>query len=553
MSAMLIFQAISMGRFISYNNQRWREYISTANGNIAASLNTMGENIRSMAFYIASFESFKSLYFPDRSAIPDTASMVSSVFHSVRFISTYYPIIKDVAVVGLNALPFSYYLGYGYGFMELMRNDYEFDDPYAMESKFFYFSGQDYFVYVTPISSTFSTTGNSKKIASCIFICDLNYIRELVDIYTGDEMVNFSVYDESGRIIVSGGHEENNNTNIEIRSTAENMGLTIVAAWDTVGIAEKNNITIRFIGDFFVFSSILLVAITVVVIILLRIKIAHPISGLVDSMGSIGNKPLHKRLNRSHIDEIDHIVEGVNALLDEIADYTQKSLASQRKLYEMELQKNAAEIYALQSQINPHFLNNTLQCIRGIAISRGINEIADISLGMSELFRYAMNYGDRVKTREEIYIIQQYITIIKIRFQNRFDFSFDIAPETLDIEICRMVLQPLVENAVHHGVTKREDGGLVELTGTTDGEIARFEVIDNGPGFEENRLEDIRRELGYSFLENRGLRKGASFGLYNINRRLKLEYGETYGLEIERRDGKTLVRISFPVILSKIT
>jgi two-component system sensor histidine kinase YesM len=344
-----------------------------------------------MAFYIASFESFKSLYFPDRSAVPDTADMLSAVFHSVRFIANYYPIIKDVAVVGLNAFPFSYYMGYGYGFMELMRNDYDFDDPYATESRFFYFDGQDYFVYVTPISGTFSTTGDSGKIASCIFICDINYIRKLADIDAGGEMMSFSVYDESGRLIASGGHAQNqDNTNIEIRSPAENMGLTVVATGDSAGMATGRNVTIRFIRDFFVSSSILLVMITAAVIFLLRIKIARPISSLVESMGAIGDKPLHNRLSRSHIDEIDHIVEGVNALLDEIADYTQKSLASQRKLYEMELQKNSAEIYALQSQINPHFLNNTLQCIRSIAITQGIGEIADISLAMSELFRYAM-------------------------------------------------------------------------------------------------------------------------------------------------------------------
>jgi two-component system sensor histidine kinase YesM len=402
-------------------------------------------------------------------------------------------------------------------------------------------------VYVTPISGTFSTTGDSGKIASCIFICDLNYIRKLVNIGAGDEMVNFSVYDGSGRIIASGGHTQNQgNTNIEIRSPAENMGLTVVATGDPSGMAAGRDVTIRFIRDFFLFSSILLVMITVAVILLLRIKIARPISSLVESMGAIGGKPLHNRLSRSHIDEIDHIVEGVNALLDEIADYTQKSLASQRRLYEMELQKNSAEIYALQSQINPHFLNNTLQCIRSIAITRGIDEIADISLAMSELFRYAMNYEDKVTVSEEISIIQQYITILKIRFQNRFVFSFDIAPEIADAEMCRMVLQPLVENAVRHGVAGRENGGHVEVTGAMAGEIIRFEVIDNGPGFGEDRLEEIRRELGSGFLETREFRKGGSFGLYNINRRLKLEYGEAYGLEIERRDEKTLVRISFP-------
>jgi two-component system sensor histidine kinase YesM len=103
-----------------------------------------------------------------------------------------------------------------------------------------------------------------------------------------------------------------------------------------------------------------------------------------------------------------------------------------------------------------------------------------------------------------------------------------------------------VENAVRHGVSRREAGGLVEITGKLEGGIIRFEVIDDGPGFGEERLEDIRRELAYSFSENRELRKGGSFGLYNINRRLKLNYGEAYGLEILQAPGKTALRIRFP-------
>ncbi|GHV07297.1 hypothetical protein FACS189485_17400 [Spirochaetia bacterium] len=547
MSVMLVFQGLSMGNFISRNNQYRREYIGAANETIAASLNAMGENIRSMAVYIASFESFKNLYFPNRSSPQNTADMVSDVFYSVRFIANYYPIILDVAVVGLNKVPFSYYLGFGYGFIDLMQTEYDFTDPDATESRFFYFDGEDYFIYVTPISALFSSTGDAPKIASCIFICDMSYIRDLVMINTADATVNFSVYDQAGRLIASSGHEENRiNKTMEVVSAAGNMGLSVTASGGSAGIAPGRGETTRFIQTFFIFSIILLVIITSAVIVLLRLRIARPISNLVKSLEPQADRPLRSRLAPSNIDEIDHIVDAVNTLLDEIEEYTQKSMAAQQKIYEMELRKNEAEIYALQSQINPHFLNNTLQCIRSIAISKGVDEIAAITLAMSELFRYSMNYEEYVFVKDELEIVRHYIVITNIRFQNRFKFSFDIDPEIESCRMCRMILQPLVENAVRHGVSQREDGGLVVIIGRMKEGVISFEVTDDGPGFDAERLMEIRQELFYSFTENREMKKGGSFGLSNINQRLKLNYGESYGLEIEHRNYKTLVRIHFP-------
>jgi two-component system sensor histidine kinase YesM len=546
---MLVFQGISMGSFIILNNQRRREYISAAAGNIAASLNTMGENIRSMALYTASFESFKDLYFPNRPAARDIADMVSTAFYTVRFIANHYPIIRDVVMVGLNGLPFSYYMGYGYDFMELMQPDYNFTDPGAVESRFFYFAGKDYFVYVSPVTALYSSTGGTRKIASCVFICDPEYIRNLVNINTGDRRVNFSIYDKAGHLIASGAHAEDKGPGpVEIVSHAVNMGLTVTASESPAGMIPEGDESVRFIRNFFVLSVFLLFIVTAMVIVLLRIRIARPISSLVHTLSTGIDKPMHTRLRHSNIEELDSIVEGVNALLDEIEDYTRKSMASQQKLYEMELGKNEAEIYALQSQINPHFLNNTLQCIRSIAITRGVGEIAAISLSMSELFRYAMNYEDQVFVQDEIDIVRHYIGITNIRFRNRFTFSFAIAPEICRCYMCRMMLQPLVENAVSHGVSRRDEGGTVEIAGIMEDGGILFEVTDNGPGFGEGRLGEIRRELAYNFMENRERHKGGSFGLYNINRRLKLNYGEDYGLEIGDRDGKTLAAIRFPRI-----
>jgi two-component system sensor histidine kinase YesM len=478
----------------------------------------------------------------------DSADMVASVFQTVRFISGYYPIIRDVVVAGLNEIPFSYYIGSGYDFMDLMRPEYDFTNPDVIESRFFYFNGQDYFVYVTPVSALYSTVGDTRKIASCIFICDLAYIRDLLTVHSVDPTVNFSVYDKAARLIASGEHEDQINKTVEAVSCADTMALTVIARGGPASFGFWRDETARFFIIFLFFSILLLVIITLTVIYLLRKRIALPVSNLVKSMLTQDDKPLHTRLAHSNIDEIDHIVEGVNTMLDEIETYTKKSLAAQEKLYETELLKNKTEIYALQSQINPHFLNNTLQCIRSIAITKQIDEIAAITLAMSELFRYSMNYEEHVLVSEEIDIVKHYIVIINIRFKNRFSFTFDIDNKICGCAMCRMILQPIVENAVHYGVSRREDGGSVGISGRRENDVICFEVTDDGPGFSAARLDEVRAGLARGFAENRSLNKGGSLGLYNISQRLKLYYGEEYGLDIERKDGKTLVRLRFPDI-----
>jgi two-component system sensor histidine kinase YesM len=558
MSVMLIFHGISIFGLININSRHRRDYAKGTAESIAASLFTVGDKIRSMAMSIASFDSFKALYFPSRNAAPgsgDSIDMIISAFHSIRFIANYYPIIRDVAVVGLNKIPFSYYLGTGYEFMDLMEGEYDFSDPAAVESRFFYFAGKDFFVYVTPVSGSYFSAAGVQKIASCVFICDLNYIRDLMAAHITGGDVSFSVFDDKDRFIVSAGAEARGKIKlIDSILISPEMGLKITVSMENPsGIAgivgdmfPGRDEALRLTGVFFTLSLFLLLVTAAAVILLLQRQISRPISDLVNGMISPDGRPLRVRLPGSGIPEVDHIAEGVNKLLTEIEEYTEKSLKTQEKLYRMELAKNEAEIYALQSQINPHFLNNTLQCIRSIAISRGVEEIAAITLSMSELFRYAMNYQEQVRIRDEVEIVRHYVVITRLRFQNRFQFHFDISPEILDVPMCRMILQPLVENAVRHGVSRREEGGTVEIRGRREGKVIRLEVADDGPGFGDWRLTEIRHQLAYSFEENREIKRESSFGLYNIDRRIKLQYGAPYGLEIEHAQGNTLVRIRFP-------
>jgi two-component system sensor histidine kinase YesM len=321
------------------------------------------------------------------------------------------------------------------------------------------------------------------------------------------------------------------------------MGLTVRAYDIPLPISELLTQPL-----YFLFISILiLIGAIFLSIILLNKKISLPISALVSDMKVLKEAPLNKRMNNSQIYEIDQLVNGFNTMLDEIESYTLEVFSTQEKLYETEIRNNETEIYALQSQMNPHFLFNTLQCIRAIAVYENVDSIAKITLSMSEMLRYSMHYQEEVSIRKELEIVKCFELICSIRFQGKFHFTHDIDPTILDYSIGRMTLQPIVENAVVHGVSKMEEGGVVRIIGRiNDDKNIEIVVEDNGPEIEAERLKHIEAEIQLGFTDAQKMQKSHSFGLHNINRRLKLLYGEPFGISIVSTTDKTSVSMRVP-------
>jgi two-component system sensor histidine kinase YesM len=546
MSAMLVFHCLMIVNYTTANRRHRLDYVKAANKNAAMSLDTIGENIHRMAVYISAFESFKNYYYPEETR-HDSAGFESLSFHSMIFITSHYSIVRNIALVNLNAYPSGYYLwggGNNFEFIDLARPYYDFSNPYDLESRFLFFEGKNYFIYITPIIKLGSAIHERQKISSCVFVCDLRAILDTLKNHETEKGVSFSLLDKDGRLIIPRGNEKDSAKHLtQFRSNAELIGLEVITSGNLLPVSGIDANT-RFIWIFIVSSVILLLLTAGVVIYLLRIRIALPVVRLENVIRTENGELPTPRFGRSNITEIEHITAGVNKLLDEVEESSRMLMEDQQKLYELNLHKKEMEIYALQSQVNPHFLNNTLQCIYSIAVAKGVDEIARIAISMSELFRYAMNYDEAVSVREEIEMTKHFIVITDIRFCGRFRFKFIVDPKIYEARMSRMLLQPLVENAVRHGVAKREDGGSVEIRGSIENGTICFEVIDDGPGFGESRL----KRLSWDFEENREIYKGKSIGLYNINRRLKLNYGETYGLKIEDKDGHTHVWIRFPAV-----
>lgn len=279
--------------------------------------------------------------------------------------------------------------------------------------------------------------------------------------------------------------------------------------------------------------------------------IASPVETVTRFMDQYGKFYNKQRLPISGSNEVAQISISVNRMLDEIQAMTKKIVHTQEQLYVAELAKKQAELTALQIQMNPHFLYNTLDCIRGIALVNKVPEVAEIATSMSKILRYSIKSEDMVLVEQETGSIEDYLKIIQIRHQNKYDISIEIEEEIKERRIPKMILQPLVENAVFYGLECKSGRGALHIEGRRIGQTLKFVVENTGKSISEEMV----RELSNVFEENKKANSGhlfterESIGLKNIDKRLKLLYGESFGIEIGKMaEGGTRVVVRVPVL-----
>lgn len=220
-----------------------------------------------------------------------------------------------------------------------------------------------------------------------------------------------------------------------------------------------------------------------------------------------------------------------------------------KRVYESELVKKEAEVKALQSQINPHFLYNTLSIIDSMASIKKEKEISEIAQRLSDIFRYSISGNDVSTIREEINQVQRYLYIQKIRYKDKITETIEVAPETEDCLVTKLLLQPIVENAIVHGICRiRGPGHLTVKVYPSDEETLRIEVSDNGQGMSNDRLQQIRerlREADMHILSTEP--RDGNIGIANVHRRIRNTFGEEYGLSIDTELGRgTQVVLTIP-------
>ena len=268
--------------------------------------------------------------------------------------------------------------------------------------------------------------------------------------------------------------------------------------------------------------------------------ITRPLQEIDDGIRQIESGNMDIRFRGRGTIETEHLSHSLDSMLDRINELMAQTVAGQRQLRQSELR-------ALQSQINPHFLSNTLESIIWIADSEGNQRISNIAMALANYFRLALAGGKDVITIEhEMEHVRNYLLIQKIRYDDYLDFSIHVDEDIKHCMTIKLIVQPIVENAIYHGIKDMGRHGCIDISAKGIDDTIVIEVCDNGMGIPPGKLKHI---FDPEKMPRRRIRQGG-VGLVNIRDRIQLFYGEQYGLVIESlfRHGTT-VRITIPKII----
>lgn len=246
-------------------------------------------------------------------------------------------------------------------------------------------------------------------------------------------------------------------------------------------------------------------------------------------MERIGAGELQAELVPENRKEFRQIAEGLNIMMKRINTLMERNIHLSTRLYREEAEKVSAMLLALQSQMNPHFLYNTFECIKNIAVCYDVKEIEELSTALSGILRYSLKQENIVRVEQELECVREFITIQTIRFENKYRICYEVEDSCLCYPILRLSFQPLVENAMKHGLEKKNKGGEIAIRIFEDEEKFYLQVEDNGMGMDG---ETVRK------LMNGEKQKSGSVAIRNLLSRLKLFYGDGAGLVIDSCLGK---------------
>ena len=265
-------------------------------------------------------------------------------------------------------------------------------------------------------------------------------------------------------------------------------------------------------------------------------SVTTPINSLRQTAERFGMGDLEVRARMYALEEINVLARTFNTMSDKISELMERTKREQRNLREAELRLH-------QEQINPHFLYNTLDSIVWLAEGGNNRQVVEMTADLSDFFRTVLSGGnDYITVKEEETHIRSYLKIQKIRYENILDYEICIASELEDQVILKMTLQPIVENALYHGIKNKRGGGRITIRGYSEGERIVFEVEDNGIGMDEVDLEELRKKLRGE--KSRLDSKNGGFGLNNVAQRIRMYYGEQSEITITSRKGEgTCVRV----------
>lgn len=283
-------------------------------------------------------------------------------------------------------------------------------------------------------------------------------------------------------------------------------------------------------------------------ILKLNRAISIPIDTVIKEVSHITGSA-RGRLSLSDAPWLNPMITSVNDLLSRVEEYSHRAFETQQRLYEAELSKQKMDLYLLRKQINAHFAYNSLNTIHALAAEHDENDIQLIATGLAELMRYSYSPEEYINIFDEMQLVDQYVAIMNIRFQDKFAVEYNVDDRLCQYVILRQMIQPLVENALVHGLENKPGNCKLIINGEIfqpDGQPSylKISIMDNGVGMPPTVLEKCRKKLNEKSTDF----SPDGIAIVNIHRRIQLYFGAQYSLQIQSFPGcGTTVSFTFPL------
>jgi len=308
--------------------------------------------------------------------------------------------------------------------------------------------------------------------------------------------------------------------------------------WKLVGVIKGTGISLNMLKTrlFIVFVILLIIFIVILINSYISFRVTNPIRELEKSVKALEEGNLDADIYMGGSYEVQHLGKSVQDMKFRIKGLMQDIVNEHEE-------KRKSEFDSLQAQINPHFLYNTLDIIVWQIENEKQSEAVHTVTALARFFRLSLGKGKNIVTvKDEIDHVKNYLMIQHMRFKNKFDYEFDIAEDVLELPSLKLMLQPLVENAIYHGMEFMDGDGLIMVKAWREEDELYLSVADNGLGMTEDKVEMILTGKSTS-----GNGRGSGIGVKNVNERIKLYFGEAYGLTIDSEpDEGTTVIIHLP-------
>ena len=413
-----------------------------------------------------------------------------------------------------------------------------------LNADYYYDDSEDFFyAFYYPIYNTLN--GQGQLAGMCVFILDRwtidGTIRSLIGtdsaaiLISDSKHLDLSWYTGGALSDAESMDALKADPDVVFREGDWQNGIRIATAVSVSGNVERS----KAVRQLILISFSLTLALLAFIIVFSYTQMAQPLHKIARFIDRTMRHP-NDRLNFRRTDDIGVVAARLDHMLDENQKMLQEVRDGKIRLYETQLAQQEMEILAYRNQINPHFLYNTLSCMRDMALIHDEDDIAEMAMALSDIFRYAVKGSNIVTLRDEIEYIEKYAKIIDYRFMGKITIDVKADEDVLDKPVIRFFLQPLVENSVFHGLEASVEPGFVDVRISYVGGRIEIEIEDDGCGMGEETLERVRYQL-----ENPG--ESASIGLSNIVQRMRLFYGRDYSILVESRVGEgTKTCISIP-------